>query len=152
MHDIGTGPVNYIVQIVIIPGFSSSSLFRKQEFKRKLKIFLRFQLLWYMVVMVKNVLKWIFIHLQDTDAQCAIAVLVPIAKKCTLLAFSKLMKEMVENENEKANVMLTVTMNIAYGLFTAINLIGARFTTMVGTVVVEFLIQLNLNSGVLKWI
>ena len=57
---------------------------------------------------------------------------------------------MVGTEIEKANVLLTVTMNISYGLFTAINLIGARSTTLVGTVVVEFLIQLSLTYQVVK--
>ena len=60
------------------------------------------------------------------------------------------MKQMVGIENEKANVLLTVTINIAYGLFTAIVLIGARNITMVGMVAVEFLIQLNMTYQVVK--
>ena len=45
--------LNRLVQIVIIPRFSSSSLFKKQGFKRKFNNFVRYQLLWYMVFMVR---------------------------------------------------------------------------------------------------
>ena len=60
------------------------------------------------------------------------------------------MKQMVGTENEKANVLLTITMNINYGLWTTINIIGARGTTIVCMVVVEFLIQLNMTYQVVK--
>ena len=50
-----------LVQIVIIPRFSSSSLYEKQGFKRKFNNFVRYLLLWNMVIMVKFILKSIFI-------------------------------------------------------------------------------------------
>ena len=76
--------------------------------------------------------------------------MVPVAKRCTHLAFSKVMKQMVGTENEKANVLLMVTMNINYGLWIAIVLIGARSATIFGTFLVEFLIQLNLTYQIVK--
>ena len=52
-----------IVGFINIPRFSSPDLFEKQEFKRKLKIFIRYSLLWYMVIMVKMFIQLIFNHL-----------------------------------------------------------------------------------------
>ena len=115
-----------------------------QEVKRKLNNFVRYQLLWYMVRFLTQFIDAIFRRLKNTDAQCIIGFLVPGAKKITYLAFSKVVRKMVGTENEKANVLLTVTINVSFGLFIAIVLIGARITTMICTMIVEFLVQLNL--------
>lgn len=142
--------VSRIAGFITITRFSIPDVFEKQEFKRKFYSFIKYELLWYMVIMVKFLIGSIFNKLKHNVAQCVIAVLVPVAKRCTHLAFSKVIKQMVDPENEKANVLLTVTMNIHYGLWTAIILIGARSTTIVGMVIVEFLVQLNMTYQVVK--
>ena len=139
-----------IAVFLIFPRFSSSGLFEKQEFKRKWKHFVRYELLWYMVSMVKPFLGFIFRQLKHTGAQCVIAVLISIAESCTVLAFSKVMKKMVGTDNEKADVLVTVAISITYGLFSAIVLIDATITTTVATVVVEFLIQLRMTYQIVK--
>ena len=60
------------------------------------------------------------------------------------------MKQIVGPENEKADVLLTVTINFSFGLYAAIFLIDARTITMVCMVMVEFLIQLNMIYQVVK--
>ena len=139
-----------IVGMVIMPRVFSSGVFDKKEFKRKSNYFVGYQLLWFFVMIVKNVLSAIFQQTANTDAQCVIAFLIPIVKRCSLLAYSKVMKQIIGTENERANVLLTITMNVTYGLFAAIFLTRARSTTMICMVVVEFLIQLNMTYCVVK--
>ena len=150
-YGIFCGVTSVILGTVIMPRVLSSGLFDKKEFNRKSNYFVGYELLWVVVTILKILLSSIFKQTENTDAQCVIAVLIPIVKKCSLLAYSKMMKQIIGNENERANVLLTMTMNVTYGLFAAIFLISARSTTMVCMVVVEFLIKLNLNSSALKW-
>ena len=73
--------------------------------------------------------------MRETDAQCVVAILIPIAKRSTNLVFSKVIKQMVGSENERANVMMAVTVNVTYALFSSIILVGARSATIICMVV-----------------
>ena len=74
-----------------------------QEYKRKSKNFVKYQLLWIVIGSVKVILSPIFKALRYTDAQCVFAVLIPMAKRCTSLVLSKVMSQMVGTNCEKAN-------------------------------------------------
>ena len=121
-----------------------------QESKRKSYKIVIYQLFWLIVPVVKNVLSNIFEELRNSDAQCVIAFLVPMAKRCTNLVLSKVMKKMVGTNSETASVSLMVSINFHYGLWVAITLVGARSTTMVCTVAVEFLIQMSMCYQIVK--
>ena len=60
------------------------------------------------------------------------------------------MKKMVGTNSETASVSLMVSINFHYGLWVAITLVGARSTTMVCTVAVEFLIQMSMCYQIVK--
>ena len=139
-----------IVAIITTPIFVLLGHFEKQEFKRKSNNFFGYQLLWFVDGIVKDLLSRVFSQLRETDAQCLVAILIPIAKRSTHLVISKVIKQMVGSENERANVLLAVTVNVSYGLFTSICLIGARSITIICMVVGEFLIQLNMTYQVVK--
>ena len=139
-----------IVAIVTTPIFVLSGHFGKREFKRKSNNFFSYQLLWFVDGIVKDLLSRVFSQLRETDAQCLVAILIPIAKRSTHLVVSKVIKQMVGSENERANVLLAVTVNVSYGLFTSIVLIGGRSATIICMVVGEFLIQLSMTYQVVK--
>ena len=139
-----------IVQFITVPMLGISRLLEKKEFKRKRNHYFMFQLLWILVLMVKGLLSLIFEQLQNSDAQCIIAVLLPIVKRCTNSVFSKQMKKMIETENDIGNVLVSVSINYSYGLWAAISLVGARSTTMVCMVAVEFFMQLNMTYRIIK--
>ena len=144
------GIPSIIVGIVVVPMFAPVHFFEKQESRRKSINFIKYQLLWIVVGQVKGLLSKTFKELRYTDAQCVIAILVPIVKRCTGLVFSKAMKQMFGAKNVRANVLLMVTINFHYGFWVATTLAGARITTMVCTVAVEFLIQMSMSYEIVK--
>ena len=139
-----------IVAAITTPISVLSGLFGKQEFKRKSNHFFRYQSLFFVDTIVKLFLSRVFKLLRETDAQCVVAILIPIAKRSTNLVFSKVIKQMVGSENERANVMMAVTVNVTYALFSSIILVGARSATIICMVVGEFLIQLNMTYQIVK--
>ena len=136
--DICNIPV-MIVVFINVPMLGISRLLEKKEFKRKRNHYFMFQLLWFVVHIAKALLSLIFEQLQNSDAQCIIAVLLPMVKRCTNSVFSEQMKKMIGTENEIGNVLVSVSINYSYGLWAAISMIGARSTTMVCMVAVDFL-------------
>ena len=92
------GVPSLIVGAVAIPIFAPYGCFEEQEFKRKSSNFVKYELLWVLFSFVKPLLSKIFDKLKYTDAQCVIAFLVPIVKRCTNLILSKVINQMVGTE------------------------------------------------------
>ena len=84
--DICNIPV-MIVVFINVPMLGISRLLEKKEFKRKRNHYFMFQLLWFVVHIAKALLSLIFEQLQNSDAQCIIAVLLPMVKRCTNSVF-----------------------------------------------------------------
>ena len=118
-----------------------SHLLKEMEFKKRLKNFQLYYLIWVLTAFVKLFLQTVFKRLENTDEQCIIAFLIPVGKRFTAFLFSKVMHRMVGTKNEKANVALTISMHFTYGLILAIAFVDARSSTMICMVKVEFLIQ-----------
>ena len=133
MPNIGAicGFPTLIFGFVAVQMFVPDGFIETQESKRKSYKIVLYQLLWLIVPVVKNVLSNIFKELRNSDAQCVIAFLVPMAKRCTNLVLSKVMKQMVGTNSERASVSLMVSINTFIGFWVAITLVGARSTTMV---------------------
>ena len=60
------------------------------------------------------------------------------------------MKQIFGTKNERANVLLMLTINFHNGFWVATTLAGARTTTLVCTVAVEFLIKMSLSYQIIK--
>ena len=92
----------------------------------------------------------VFRKLADSDAQCAVSILIPIAKWFNKSLMLMLVHKMVGTENERANVLVGISMNVSYGLFVATQLANARNATVFCIVVFEFLTQLKMSCRIIQ--
>ena len=130
----------------------------EKRFKENQKNFLFYEFLWIAIILLNESLSVIYTKLEHTDFQCTIAILIQLFKRLAKVALSKIMNKMVGTENERANVLLGVSINITYGLFVATRLAGARISTVISLVIVDLFMQLmithkiaNLHTKVNVW-
>lgn len=120
------------------------------ESKKKLKHFVLFQFGWIMNVIIKLLLIFYFKASARSDAQCAIALLIPISQMLLSFVLSKLMNRMVGNDNDRANFTLDTQINLSYNLFTANTLVGGRSATGTCVQLVEMLLDLIMIYQIVK--
>ena len=134
--------LNRVTLVLSLPALLRSDSMKGVEFHKKVTSIMIFEFRWIITSLIYGLLAMIFTLLENTDAQGIFALLVPLAERFTFFAFSKMMYRIVGKENERANLLLAITINFSFGLFNAISLAGARNVTVIGTVACEFLLQL----------
>lgn len=148
------GAVCYCITTIIsyasLPILMPSKFAEEDGFKAKMKNFILYRMLWFEIPISIGILRHTFNFLQNTSAQCVIALLIPISKRFTSCTFSKMMHRLVGTENERANLALVVTVNLSYGLFAVTSLVGARIETVFCVVVVDILMQLKMTYQIVK--
>ena len=105
-----------IVSVVSLPIFFASDYREDREFKKKWKFFIWYEFCWSLFGLITALLTTIFRILENTDAQCIMAILIPISKRCIYFFFSKVMHRIVGTDNERANVSLMVSINFAFAV------------------------------------
>ena len=110
--------VNFPLRIVSMVSLSMMlprAFSREEETKKKLRNFAMFQYAWLMVAGSKYIPSIIYRKLENTDAQCVVAFLIPIAKISTNLFLSKMMNTIKGINDERANLVVTTHINLSYG-------------------------------------
>ena len=123
----------------------------EEESKKKLKVFVLYQLSWQILIILKFLLIESFDKLGNTDAQCVMALLVLMAKRFTTFVIAKIMYRIVGKDDERANFSLGLQINFHFRLFVATYLLGARTATVVSTVVSDILLQTIMTCQIVKW-
>ena len=140
-----------IVTTASLPLLLPGNEFTKKELKDMLKNFLLYQLAWIFVMIWQNsVLSRIFKNLENSNWQCIMALLIPASKLSTHRFLSKVLHRLVGTENEKATVLLTVSINVSYGMFVATRIVGAQIATVSCMIAVEVLMQLIMTYRIVK--
>ena len=62
----------------------------------------------------------------------------------------KVIHRLIGSGNERANVLVAVTINVSYGFFAATKIAGARVATVLCMVVLEILMQLKMTYQIVK--
>ena len=146
-----SGPIGAKIGIIVsFLVMLPNEFIRDDESKMKVKNFVLYELGWAMAQFIKIPLFIIFKKLENSDAQCVMALLIPLAKRFTNSFCSKMMRRVVDNDNERANFLLASHINITYGLFMAICCIGGRVATVVCMVVADILIQSVMTRQIFK--
>ena len=122
----------------------------KDNFRGKKKYVILYELRKIVVTFFTGLLRMIFRRLADSDAQCVVSILIPIVKWCNKSIVLKLVHKMVGTENEKANVLVGIGINVGYGLFVATQLANARNSTVFCIVAIDFLIQLKMSWRIIQ--
>ena len=126
--------------------------FLKEEgIKKKLKWFVLYQLSWQLIHVLKVLLIETFEKLKNTDAQCVIALLVPLAEGFTSFIIGKIMNKIAGKDNERANFSMESQINLGFRVFATTYLVEARNATVVSTVIISILQQMIMNYQIVKW-
>ena len=133
--------------LLILP----TDFLNEDESKKKLKSFVLYQFSWQLLIVLKALLIETFEKLENTDAQCVIALLVPMAESFTSFIFGKIMNKIVGQDNERANFSLEAQINVHFRLMSATYLLRARNVTFVSTVIVDILLQMIMTYQIIKW-
>ena len=139
-----------IVSVLSVPLMLLRGVSLDDESKKKLKNFVWFELCWLLTTLIKMLVGVIFEKLENTDAQCLVALLFPMAKRFVSYFLSKMMSRIVGSENERANFNLGAHINLSFGLFIAISILGSRPATVACMVVVDALMQLAMTYQIIK--
>ena len=139
-----------IIQILSTPFLINSKLLEEEDFKRKMKFFVLHDICWFMTIFMRIFLSRIFDLLEDTNAQCIIALLILIMKKFMTCVLTKVVHRMIGNENEGAKVLVAVSINVCFGFWAATKLAGARNATLFCMVVLDILMQANMTHQIVK--
>ena len=141
---------NWVVELASLTLLLKSHGLGENGFKMKLKFFCLYSALCIMVIFWKFCLSNIFNILDNTNAQCIIAILVPMSKKFSTYILAKVMHRAIGTENEGANVGLAASVHLSFGLFVATKMVGARVATIICMASVEILMQLKMSYQIVK--
>lgn len=133
--------ISMIVSIVSLRLLSPADVMANVAYRRKLRNYMTFLLVWTANMFQKPILNMIFHTLKNTDAQCIMAILITISKICSKRLFSKLVHKIFGIKNERSNVALTVSINVMFGMFVATRLVEARIATVVCMIVIELIMH-----------
>ena len=146
--------LGYIIMptwIIVVLGLRfilPSHLLLKQEFLRKLNIYLLYFIWFEMMVIQNEVLALIF-----ANAPAGLQFLVPFlfvgCHKCDMKVRVKLITRMMGEQDVAAMTLLTTNVNVLYAGFITVRLVGAEWSTICSNVVLGFVVHLKLTYKII---
>ena len=118
------------------------------EVKGKLKTYVFYSLWWNVMAVQKDLLTIIFNHISG-NLQWLCAFLIPFLRSGNKCVLSMLVQKMSGND-ETANVVLGININVHYAFLIAVRFAGAETETIMSIVVVDFLIHLVFSCQIIQ--
>ena len=126
-----------------------SHLLKKQDFRRKLKMYMRY-FLWFLLMVVQNeVLSLLFAN-APSGFQFLVIILVIGCHKFDWKVRSRLITKMMGKLDETAMVLLSVNVDVLYSIFIAVRLVGAELATVCCSVVLGFIFHFLLTCRIIQ--
>ena len=119
------------------------------EMKEKLKTYFLYSLWWNIMQVQKDLITVAFKHIPE-NLQFLFALLIPLLRSGNKFVLSKLVNKMSGNEDELANVVLGININVHYAFLVAVRFAGAEPETVIAIMLVDFVIHLILNCNVIR--
>ena len=126
-----------------------SELRRNEEFRRKIRKFIIYELWWIIINLQKDFLSFAFKAISG-DFQFIFAFLIQAIKLMNKKVLFKLVTNMAGNHDERVFVVCSVLLNIHYALFITIRMNGAELQTVVAIFLVDFFLQLWFTRKVIR--
>ena len=121
-----------------------TELLNEDEFRKKLKTYMFYSLWWFAMNIQRIILSIVFKNI-SIHLQWMFSILVPSLREMNKRVLSKLVHKMAGKDDERANVLLGMNVNVHYALFVAISLSGAEFSTVICMVSMDFFIHLQIT-------
>ena len=116
-----------------------SELRRNEEFRRKMRKFIVYELWWIIINLQKDFLSFAFKAIPG-HFQFIFAFLIQAIKLMNRQVLFKLVTNVAGNHDERAFVVCSVLLNIHYALFITIRMNGAELQTVVAIFLVDFVL------------
>ena len=126
-----------------------SELINKEEFRCKINPYIVYDMWWFIINLQREALSFGFKAI-SREFQFIFALLIPAVKEMNKRLLGKLIRRTVGEEDEKANVLVSIRLNIHYALFVAIRMNGAEEQTVLSILIVDFLLQLWMTRQIIK--
>ena len=126
-----------------------SKLRRNEEFRRKIRKLIIYDLWWIIINLQKDFLSFAFKAISG-DFQFIFAFLIQAIKSMNKKVLFKLVTNMAGNQDERVFVVCRVLLNIHYALFITIRMNGAELQTVVAIFLVDFVLQLWFTRKVIR--
>ena len=126
-----------------------SDLVKDIDFNEKLKSYIKYLLYWYIIHFQKDALSVIFKKL-PANFQFVIAFIIPLLREGNKQILSQSVQAMAGKEDERANVWMSISLNIHYALFITIRLAGAGYITVFCIMAIDFLFHLIFTYDIIK--
>ena len=119
------------------------------EVRGKLKTYFLYSLWWNIMQIQKDVITIVFKH-TPPKFQCMLAFVIPVLRSGNKFVLSKLVNKMSGNEDEMANVVLGININVHYAFLVAVRFAGAEKETVISLMIVDFIIHLIFNCQIIQ--
>ena len=126
-----------------------SQLLHEDAFREKLKTFMLYSL-WWLVMNIQRVVLTIVFKNISIYVQWIFALMIPCLREGNKRLLCRLVHKMAGSDDERANVLVGINVNVYYALFSAINLSGGEIATVISMVAVDFLLHLKLTYNYIQ--
>ena len=126
-----------------------SELWIDKTFRSCIRMYAKYEMWWFIVDVQRDLLSFAF---QATSGynQLMFAILIPAIKEFNKRILIKIISKLPENGDNWINVLLVTRLNINFALFIAIRMNGAERLTVVGILLVDFLMQCKMTRNIIQ--
>ena len=147
-------PLPYLAIICLLPTWGilpfahwfilPKNLLEKEDFRKKLKTYMFF-FLWFVLMVFQNeVLSFLFAN-APTGSQFLVVFLLAACQKFDMNLRSRLLMKMMGKQDKDAMAILAIDVNVMYSSFIAVRVTGAEWATVFASVVVAFVLHLQMT-------
>ena len=141
--------ISYVLMMIGIWCFLPSHVLAKQEFRRKLKLFMLL-IVWGVInVILREFLSVLFVK-APAGLQFLVPFLVAGCRELYKRGASKVVTKMMVEKDEPASAQIAMNVSTDFCLFISIKLVGAEFSTICSTVVIDFALHLKATIEIIK--
>ena len=129
--------------------FLPSEVLRKQDFKRKLRIYHGY-FVWFLVtISLVEVASYLFFNL-PANMQLLVPFLIAACREVDSRIRSKIVEKMMGEIDEPASALVDVTVNGVYAYFITVRLADAEIATVFTVVAIDFILHLRLTYQIIN--
>ena len=141
--------ISFTIMIIGLWRFLPSNLLAKQDFRRKLKFFMILCVLYVMIGSVREFLSILFVK-SPVGLQFLVPFMVAGSREIYKRLQSKTVTKMMVEKDETASALIAINTCSQFSFFISIRLVGAEFSTICSTVIIDFALHLKATIEIIK--
>ena len=126
-----------------------TELLSVEDFREKLRTQMLYSMWWFVMSVQKDILSILFKN-TPLYLEWLFAFVVPCFREMNKRVLTKLVHRMAGSDNEAANVLLVMNVNVHYALFIAIRLSGSHISTVCCMLAIDFILHLKTAHNLIQ--